>query len=324
MTEISIQSGAAVKKDSSVTCLRGLGVRGIWAFLQAAWPLTKPTISLLVVFTAVPELVSQDALKTYRSVGEGLLTTLWTLLGIFLASASSAVFNHVIDADVDLTMQRTKNRPVPSGAVSQKGAILLGVFLGAISLIVLYLGASLLAAVLGLLANIFYAWFYTAVLKRRTDQNIVIGGAAGAIGPLISCAAVSSTLSMGSWLQFLIIFLWTPPHFWALALKYQDDYREAGIPMLPVTRGDEVTRKHIFAYTFTLFPVVGYLMLRGDARLVAGSVSLVASAYFSVLAYQLWRSKNNSTSMRLFIYSCLYLFIVFGALSLERIWLAFF
>jgi protoheme IX farnesyltransferase len=311
-------------KDSSSTYDGFFRGSSFWAFFLAALPLTKPTISLLVVFTAVPELLSQSAIASYQSLQDGILTSLFTLVGIFLASASSAVFNHVIDADIDLTMQRTRNRPVPSGAVSQKGAIILGTLLGIVSVAILYFGASPLAAVLGLFANIFYAWFYTAVLKRRTDQNIVIGGAAGAIGPLISCAAVSGSLSVGAWLQFLVIFLWTPPHFWALALKYQNDYRLANIPMLPVTRGDEVTRKHILIYTLTLFPVVLLLFIRGDVTIIAGGISLVASAYFTLLAYELWKLKDNTKSMKLFIYSCLYLFIVFGSLTIERLWVIFF
>lgn len=300
----------------------GFRLGALWSFLRSAWPLTKPTISLLVVFTAIPELWSREALDSFSSIYNGLLKSFWTLTGIFLASGSSAVFNHIIDADIDLNMQRTRNRPVPSGAVTQTGAKIFGVVLGCLSLVVLYFGGSPLAALLGLIANIFYAWFYTAVLKRRTDQNIVIGGAAGAIGPLIGCAAVSHTLTISAWLQFLVIFLWTPPHFWALALKYQSDYREAKVPMLPVTRGDEVTRKHIFIYTLTLFPVVGVLWYRGDATWVSGLISLVATAYFSFLAYQLLRAHDNSRSMRVFIYSCFYLFVVFGSLAIERFFLA--
>jgi len=320
MNEISVKSLSAGKEASHA---KVSFFSTLVAFSRAAWPLTKPTISVLVVFTAIPELLSKDAIAKFSHPWAGFSFLVATLLGIFLASASSAVFNHIIDADIDVTMQRTRNRPVPSGAVSQNSAIIFGITLGVLSFIILYAGGSLLAALLALAANIFYAWFYTAVLKRRTDQNIVIGGAAGAIGPLIGCAAISNSLNLGAWLQFLVIFLWTPPHFWALALKYQNDYRRANVPMLPVTRGDEVTRKHIFLYTLTLFPVIIFMWVRGDTTWLGGPVLMATTAYFSFLAYRLYRSRDNSKSMSLFIYSCFYLFIVFGSLALERVILSF-
>lgn len=279
-------------------------------------PLTKPTISLLVVFTAIPELLIFDP----SVVGERSrwVVGFWALLGIFLASSSSAVFNHVVDAEIDFTMQRTKHRPVPSGSVPRQGAVWFGGILGVLSVIVLYFGASPLAAALGLGANIFYAWFYTKILKHRTDQNIVIGGAAGAVGPLIACAAVSENLTASALIQFLIIFTWTPPHFWALALKYQDDYRKALIPMLPVTRGDEVTRRHMMFYTLALVPVVLSLWYLGEAEWIYGLIGSLATGYFCLKAVQLFRSHSNKQAMPLFIYSCFYLFIIFGALALDR------
>ncbi len=305
---------------SSSPGIEGGSFRGYGAFLvdllRSYGPLTKPTISLLVVFTAIPELLVFDP----NIVGERSRWSVafWALLGTFLASSSSAVFNHMIDADIDFTMQRTRHRPVPSGLVTQRGALWFGGLLGILSILILYYGASPLAAALGLGANIYYAWFYTKVLKHRTDQNIVIGGAAGAVGPLIGCAALSDTITASAVIQFLIIFTWTPPHFWALALKYQADYRLAQIPMLPVTRGDEVTRRHMLYYTLGLMPIVLSLWYLGEAGWIYGIVSFIATGYFCWKAISLYRAHSNKQAMSLFIYSCFYLFIIFGALALDR------
>lgn len=274
-------------------------------------PLTKPTISLLVVVTVVPALLA---------AGGGLpslTVALATLLGTYLASASASVFNHLLDADVDEQMNRTRGRPVPSGKVSQPLAFTFGTLLGCLSLAILCAWTTPLAAAIALLANAFYVGVYTWYLKRRTDQNIVIGGAAGAVGPLIGWAAVSGTTPWPAWVLFGIIFLWTPPHFWALALKYQKDYAMAGIPMLPVTRGEETTRRHIFLYTLTLFPPVVALYTFGGYGVLYLIPSVAATLWFSWLAWQLWRDHNNTQAMPLFHYSCLYLFIIFGSLTFD-------
>jgi protoheme IX farnesyltransferase len=242
-----------------------------------------------------------------------------TLLGTFLASSSAAVFNHLLDSDLDTIMNRTRGRPVPSGQVSPGGAFVFGSILAVMSLVMLYVMTTPLAAAVAFAANAFYVLIYTLCLKRYTVQNIVIGGAAGAAGPLIGWAAVTGSLSWEAWMLFAVIFLWTPPHFWALALKYKTDYAAAKIPMLPVIKGDETTRKQIFLYTLTLFPPITALYAFGAAGLLYLVVGLAATFYFSWKAWTLLRDHSNTNAMPLFYYSCLYLFVIFGSLTLDKL-----
>ena len=248
-----------------------------------------------------------------------LLTSLAALVGTYLASASASVFNHLLDADLDQVMNRTRGRPVPSGLVSPQGAFTFGAVLGAASLVVLYIWTTPLAATVAFLANAFYVLGYTLCLKRYTDQNIVIGGAAGAVGPLIGWAAMTGSIGWPAWVLFAIIVLWTPPHFWALAIKYKNDYATAGIPMLPVTRGDESARRHIFIYTLTLIPPIISLFAFGAAGSFYLVTSLGATLYFCWKAWQLYVKHDNSGAMPVFHYSCLYLFAIFGSLTIDRL-----
>jgi len=287
------------------------------AALSASWrayiPLTKPTISLLVVVTVVPTLM----------LAAGGLPDLsraaFALLGTYLASASASVFNHLLDADLDAVMNRTRGRPVPSGQVSQTAAFALGAVLGVVSLVMLYTLTTPLAATVAFIANAFYVLIYTLCLKRYTDQNIVIGGAAGSVGPLIGWAAITGTIGWPAWVLFAVIFLWTPPHFWSLAIKYKRDYAQAKVPMLPVSRGDETTRRHIFLYTLTLLPPVVALWAGGAAGLVYLVPSLAATLYFCWKAFRLYRSHDNVHAMPVFHYSCLYLFAIFGSLTVDQL-----
>ena len=257
--------------------------------------MTKPTIGLLVVVTAVPTLIM---------AGEGFPSTptiIAALLGTYLASGSAGVFNHLVDSDIDQVMDRTNRRPIPSGRVDKRLALALGVTLGLLSLFILYYWASPLAAIIALLANAFYVLVYTWFLKRRTVQNIVIGGAAGAVGPLIGWSAVSGDLGWPAWILYLIIFFWTPPHFWALAIKCKDDYARANIPMLPSVRGDEVTRKNILVYTLLLIPVVYSLYGYGFAGMTFVVASMLFTLYFAYLALRLFLTKKNTMAMPLFV-----------------------
>ncbi len=242
-----------------------------------------------------------------------------SLIGTWLASSSAAVFNHLVDADIDRNMLRTKRRPVASGRVHNLNAMIFGTTLGLASFLVLSVGASLLAAGLAVIANAFYVLFYTMYLKRRTVQNIVIGGAAGAVGPLIGWASVEPTIGWPAIILFLIIFLWTPPHFWALAIKYKDDYAAAGIPMMPVVKGDQETRRQILLYTLSLLPVVASLTVLGDAGWVYLVGAMAFTIYFAWMAWKLFKTADNKLAMPLFHYSCLYLFGVFGALIVDRL-----
>ena len=279
-------------------------------------PLTKPTISLLVVVTMLPTML----IAAPVGLAPGLMIA--AVIGTFLSSASASVFNHLLDADLDLVMNRTRGRPVPSGQVSATKGFLFGGLLAVLSMIVLYKWTTPAAAYIALAANIFYVLVYTLCLKRYTDQNIVIGGAAGAVGPLIGWAAVQGSLGWQAWVLFGVIFLWTPPHFWALAIKYQKDYAAAKVPMLPVTRGEEATRKQIFLYTLTLLPAVGSLSVFGAAGYLFLVIAGSATIYFCWQAWALLKSKRSELAMPLFHYSCLYLFAVFGALALDRLTIA--
>ena len=279
--------------------------------------MTKPTITLLVVVTVCPGIL----LASPGSIPSKTLV-LASLVGTWLASSSAAVFNHLVDADIDRHMVRTSRRPVASGRVQTVHAIIFASILALMSLTVLGVWTTWLAAAIAVFANAFYVVFYTMYLKRRTVQNIVIGGAAGAVGPLIGWASVDSSVGWPAWMLFLVIFLWTPPHFWALALKYKDDYAAAGIPMMPVVRGEEVTRKQMFWYTLSLVPVVASLTFFGAAGWVYLIGSMAFTLYFVWLAWKLMKTRDPKLTMPLFHYSCLYLFGVFGALMLDRLLVA--
>ena len=279
--------------------------------------LTKPTISLLVVVTVVPGLLlaSPGHLPSMKIV-------MMCLLGTWLASSSAAVFNHLVDSDIDLQMTRTSRRPVASGRIEGARAIVFASILGILSVSVLWHFTTFAAAMVGVAANAFYVLIYTAYLKRRTAQNIVIGGAAGAVGPIIGWAAINPHIGWPAWALFLVIFLWTPPHFWALALKYKDDYASAGVPMMPVVRGDASTRRQMFWYSLALIPSTASLFWFGAAGWVYLVSSMVLTLYFVWLAWKLMKTGDNLRAMPLFHYSCLYLFGVFGALMVDLLWLA--
>jgi protoheme IX farnesyltransferase len=276
--------------------------------------MTKPTITLLVVVTVFPGILLASP---ERIPHMSLIVA--SLLGTWLASSSAAVFNHLVDADVDRSMLRTQKRPVASGRVVTRNALIFGSVLGLCSVIVLAALTTWLAAFLAVAANAFYVLFYTMYLKRRTVQNIVIGGAAGAVGPLIGWASVEPSIGWSAWMLFLVIFLWTPPHFWALALKYKGDYAAAGIPMMPVVHGETVTKTQMFWYTVSLVPVVASLFLFGVAGWFYFLLAMGFTLYFVWMAWTLKQSSDSHRAMPLFHFSCLYLFGVFGALMVDRL-----
>ncbi|MBC7661681.1 MAG: protoheme IX farnesyltransferase [Chitinophagaceae bacterium] len=280
---------------------------------RAYFQMTKPTISLLVVVTVIPALfLTQNGFPS-------LQLSIVALLGTFFASGSAAVFNHLVDSDIDSHMKRTRTRPIPAGKISTAKAATFAVVMGLASFFLLYRFATPLAAWLGVAANFLYVVVYTMYLKRRTVQNIVLGGAAGCVGPLIGWAAVTGTIAWPAWVLFGIVFLWTPPHFWSLAIKYKDDYARANIPMLPTVKGLEVTRKQILFYSVLLIPTVFSLSIFGVAGWIYGTIAGGLTLYFVWLAYRLYATKENQRAMPLFYYSCFYLFGVFGALTIDRL-----
>lgn len=214
----------------------------VWGYVA----LTKPRIIELLLITTVPAMVLADR------GWPGTLLVINTLIGGTISAAGANVLNSYIDADIDAVMKRTQHRPLAEHRVPEQHALVLGVTLGALGFLYLWSTSNLLAASLSTAALLFYVFIYTLWLKRKTPQNIVVGGAAGAAPALVGWAAVSNSVPLGAWLLFLIVFLWTPPHFWALAIKYKDDYAAANVPMLPVTKGVPKTVNSIIRYTVAL------------------------------------------------------------------------
>ncbi|MDX6494944.1 MAG: heme o synthase [Gaiellales bacterium] len=272
--------------------------------------LTKPRIMVLLLITALCAM-----LAAARGVpSPGLL--LATMVGLGLGCGGASALNHVLDRDLDRRMKRTAARPVAAGRISAARATEFGVALSAASFVILASAVNLLAAGLCLSGNLFYVLVYTLWLKRRTAQNIVIGGAAGAIPPLVGWAAATGSLDLAAVLLFMIVFLWTPPHFWALAMMIRRDYERAEVPMLPVTRGDRRTASEIVLYTLAL--VAATLALAPADRLGWSYLlpAAVAGAVFVALAAALWQRPTTPRAGRLFRYSLLYLAVVFAAFAL--------
>ena len=273
--------------------------------------LLKPRVMSLVVFTALAGLV-------LAPVHLHPVLALFALVCIAVGAGSAGALNMWYDADIDALMTRTAERPVPSGRVKPGEALAFGLMLAVFSVVFLGLMINMLAAGLLAFTIFFYAVVYTMWLKRWTPQNIVIGGAAGAFPPMIGWAAATGGIGLESILLFLIIFFWTPPHFWALSLYSVEEYRRAGVPMLPVVAGSEETRRQILIYSVLLLPIGALPWLLGYAGLAYGVVALVGGAAMVVLAWQLHRSPEKRIAKRLFGISILYLFVLFAALLIER------
>jgi protoheme IX farnesyltransferase len=277
--------------------------------------LMKPRVMSLVVFTALVGLaVAPGSLHP--------LTGFTALLCIAVGAGASGALNMWYDADIDALMTRTARRPVPMGRVQPGEALAFGLTLASFAVVVLGLLVNVLAAALLAFTIFFYVVIYTMWLKRSTPQNIVIGGAAGAFPPMIGWAAVTGSLSLEPVLLFLIILLWTPPHFWALALYRTEDYARAGIPMLPVVAGDASTRRHIMLYTLILVPLGIAPWILGFAGVLYGGVAGVTGAIMLVLAWQVLNERRpvERASKQLFAFSILYLFLLFATLLVERGW----
>jgi protoheme IX farnesyltransferase len=275
--------------------------------------LTKPRVMLLAVFTALVGLIS----------AHGPLDPLQALVAVLCIAAgagAAGALNMWYDADIDAVMTRTAMRPIPRGSVSRVEALAFGVVLGAIAVLVLALATNLTAAALLACTILFYVVVYTAWLKRATRQNIVIGGAAGALPPVIGWAAATGEIGLEPLTLFLIIFLWTPPHFWALALNRSGDYARAGVPMLPVVAGRDATTRQILIYSGLLILASELPWVLGFAGTVYGVIAAICGALFLLLAWQLNRSiaADRRASHRLFVFSISYLFVLFAALLIDQ------
>ena len=274
--------------------------------------LTKPRVVALITFTAVVGTL-------LASPGAPPLEALvWGNLGIALAAACAATLNHVLDRRIDAQMARTRARPLPSGQLSERQALVFAAVLGVSAMAILAFLVNLLTAVLTFLSLIGYAVVYTVWLKRATSQNIVIGGAAGAAPPVLGWAAVTNGIDPNALLLFLIIFVWTPPHFWALAIARRDEYARAGIPMLPVTHGVAHTRLQILLYTVLLVVVTLMPFLTRMSGLIYLAAALVLNAGFLYYALALKISAREELPMRVFRFSVTYLMWLFAALLVDH------
>ncbi len=280
------------------------------------YELTKPRVVMLIVFVAI--------VGMFLAVPgwPGTVPLLVGTLGIGLAASSAAVFNHILDARIDIHMLRTRGRPLPQGRVSERSALGFATMLGIISMLMLWFIVNPLTAILTFASLIGYAVIYTVYLKRATPQNIVIGGAAGAAPPVLGWTAVTGEVHSSALLLFLIIFVWTPPHFWALAIARKDEYAKVGIPMLPVTHGEAYTRINILFYTILLVLVTIIPYLTGMSGLIYLTTALVLDAVYLYYSIQMWRDPDDlELPMKSFKFSISYLGFLFTALLIDHYFL---
>ncbi|MEB3882619.1 heme o synthase [Lyngbya sp. CCY1209] len=283
--------------------------------LKSYYQLTKPRIILLLLITTA-------AGMWLAAEGEvDPLLLLVTMTGGTLAAGSANTINCIYDSDIDHIMERTRWRPIPSGRVKRRDALIFAAALAVTSFTLLTVFANLLAALLAMSGIVFYVAIYTHWLKRHSTQNIVIGGAAGAIPPLVGWAAVTGELSWTAWLLFGIIFLWTPPHFWALAIMIRDEYRDVGVPMLPVIEGDEPTAKQIWIYTLILIPSTLLLVYPlGTSGAVYAAIALWLGAIFIQKAWQLLQTpEDRDVARSLFKYSIFYMMLLCAGMVVDSL-----
>jgi len=279
--------------------------------LRAVVELTKPRIIELLLVTTVPAMVvaADGWPSTWLVVA--------TVLGGTLSAAGANALNNVLDSDIDIVMERTSGRPLPTDRLSTPVASAVGIGLGVAGFVLLSTAVNLLAAILSTAALLFYVGVYTLVLKRTTVENIVIGGAAGAVPALVGWAAVTGTVELPAYLMFAIVFLWTPPHFWALALRFKDDYAKAGIPMLPVVAGEDVTRKRMVLYSIATVVVSLTLLPASSLGVVYGISAGLLGVWFVWGAMRLWSQPDRA--MRYFKESVYYLGLLFMAMAVDRL-----
>ena len=273
--------------------------------------LLKPRVMSLVVFTGFVGL--------YLAPGHlHPVLAMVAMLCIAVGAGASGAINMWYDHDIDGLMRRTAGRPVPAGRMAPGDALGFGAVLAVASVLVMGLGVNWAAAALLALTIAFYVFVYTIWLKRRTPQNIVIGGAAGAFPPVVGWAAVTGDIGWPALLLFALIFFWTPPHFWALALYRASDYAKAGVPMLPVVAGARETKKQMLAYTLVLWPIALAPAFIGLAGWLYGGVALLLSAVFTAAAWRVWRDPGERAARQMFAFSILYLFLLFALLLVDK------
>ncbi len=275
--------------------------------------LTKPRIIELLLVTTVPVMVVAE-----RGMPSGWLV-LWTVLGGTLAAGGANAINMVVDRDIDAIMERTKNRPLVTGVVNPREALVFAIGIEVLAFVQLWLLVNLLSAVLAVAACLFYVFVYTLWLKRTSTRNIVIGGAAGAVPVLIGWTAVTDELAWPPVLLFAIIFYWTPPHFWALAIKYREDYSAAEVPMLPSVVDLHTTAVRILAYTVLVWLLTVLFAPVGDMGVLYLVTAVALGAAFTWLSVALLRDPDPKRAMRLFTFSITYITVLFGAMAVDQL-----
>lgn len=275
--------------------------------------LTKPPIMILLLITALGGMF-----LAAQGVPSVPLLAL-VMLGGALASGGASSINHYLDRDIDGQMSRTRKRPVPSQRTSPGHALAFGVILNVMAFAVFAAGVNLISAALAVSGTLFYIFIYTMYLKRNTPQNIVLGGAAGAIPPLVGWAAVTGGVGLPAIYLFAIIFFWTPPHFWALALLIQDDYAKAGVPMLPVVHGSSETRRAIFLYTLVLVALTMMFFTVQAVGWLYLAVAVILGALFIYRAWRLLTDDSREKARQLYLYSLLYLALLFGGIMIDSV-----
>lgn len=275
--------------------------------------LLKPRVMSLVIFTAITGL--------YLAPGEiHPFIAMIAILCISVGSGAAGAINMWYDRDIDIIMKRTQKRPIPSGKIAPENALHLGVFLAVLSVTLMGLAVNILSAFLLAFTIFFYDYIYTVVLKRSTAQNIVIGGAAGALPPLIGWVAVTNQITIEPIILFLIIFLWTPPHFWALSLYSSEDYKKANIPMMPIVAGINSTKKQIVIYTLLLAAISVLPFTLGFSGFIYLYTVIVLNSIFTILTILLYLDAQNKIAGKVFAFSILYLFVLFLSAIIDKAW----
>ena len=286
-----------------------------FSYTKAFFNLMKPRVMSLVIFTcAVGLLIAPNKVNFTDAI--------FSLIAVALGSGAAGALNMWYESDLDSVMTRTCLRPIPTGKLTRNQALIFGVLASIISVSVLYFFSNLIATLVLMITILFYFFIYTVWLKRKTPQNIVIGGAAGALPPVIGWSIATNGISLEPMILFLIIFIWTPSHFWALSLYKSEDYRKAKIPMLPITSGVKTTKLNILIYALILFPISRSPFILNYSGVVYLFSSLILSGYYVFISYKLFKEKNSLKEKRLatklFGYSILYLFIIFTSILIDK------
>jgi len=306
--------GAQGARTRNTPLSPALGSRSLaLAILRDYLTLTKPRIISLLLLTTVATMFVADP------SGPPLSTILWTMLGGYLAAGGAGAINHYLDRERDARMARTRSRPLVSGRIAPVHGLIFGIALGAAAFVQLFFTVNALSAALAMAGLLGYVFVYTLWLKPLTPQNIVIGGAAGAVPPLVGWAAAAGSLSAAALWPFAIVFLWTPPHFWALSLLIKDDYARTGVPMLPVVRGEAETRRQIVIYSIVLVAVSIGPVVTGLFGAIYLAAALALGGGFLLLALRLRAHPDRRAALRLYLSSLAYLALLFIAMAVDRV-----